>query len=171
MDRRRKKVFFHCPSIIFRSVQHKFSLGGLSLKQIQFSSIYEWNSYQTLVSLSLCLSLCIFRTKLRCSLVYLCLLLCISRSEHTFVLFLCLFLCKYHTKDPSVDLYVCLFVYHVLNTMQCCLSFSLYLSLLRSYSSSLFLFFFFSTNLDVSLQLYPSFYISFSLSLFLFFFF
>jgi hypothetical protein len=96
MDRWRKKVFFHCPSIIFRSVQHKFSLGGLRLKQIQFSSIYEWNSYQTLVC-------------------------------------------------PLVSLYICFFVYLVLNTR---LSIFVSVSLYISYQTQLF----FGLSLSVTLS-------------------
>jgi hypothetical protein len=112
MDRRRKKVFFHCPSIIFRSVQHKFSLGGLSLKQIQFSSIYEWNSYQTLVSLSLCLFLCIFRIKLSCSLVYLyiCYFEYLVPNTHLSYFFVCFFVNIIPKTLLSIFMSVCLYI-------------------------------------------------------------
>ncbi len=82
------------------------------------------------------------------------LLLCISRSEHTFVLFLCLFLCKYNTKDPSVGLYVCLFVYPVFNTM------SFWTSVFRSLCIFLYLdifpalFFCFSFSLPIWMSLW-----------------
>ena len=105
------------------------------------------------------------------------LLLCISRSEHTFVLFLCLFLCKYHTKDPFVDLYVCLFVYHVLNTMSFCTSVFRSLCIFLSLDLIPALFFCFSFSQSwclfealslFLLQLFWSYFVCLSVCLFMF---